>query len=126
VSRGKRTDVARYEGIASLPGVASTGWVPGVGMPMGAFGPMGGGAEPPSQSLFQIIDDRMRGRWLYVFLLGILLAGVAATLGYMSAEPMYISNGTIEVQREVRFIYRKLDDLTGVTGDYDRFVATQV
>lgn len=123
MSRGKRTDVALYEGIGNLPGVAGTGWQPGVGMPGMGAGATSGAA--PSQSIFQLIDDRMRGRWMYAIILGAILAAVAATVGYMSAEPMFVSAGTIEIQREVRFIYHKLEDLTG-TSDYDRFVATQV
>lgn len=120
MARGKRSDVALYEGIASLPGVADSGWGPGFGMPMG--GPSG--PEAPHQSLWQMIDDRMRGRWPYALGIGAALAVVLGVIGYLSAEPMFISTGTIEIASEAKPILHRLED-QGIP-NYDRFVATQV
>lgn len=126
MSRGKRTDVALYEGIGSLPGVNATGWMPGVGMPMGQMGGMGGSDSggAPSQSLFAMIDDRMRGRWTYAIITGGGLAIILAIIGYLSAEPLYVSSGTIEVQAEIKPILSKLD--INEIPNYDRFANTQV
>src|SRR5438477_8454147 len=49
------------------------------------------------QSLWSIIDDRMRGRWKWAAMLGLVLAVTLALLGYDSAEPLYTSTGAIRI-----------------------------
>jgi Mrp family chromosome partitioning ATPase/uncharacterized protein involved in exopolysaccharide biosynthesis len=53
------------------------------------------------QSLWATIDDRLRGRWRWVCLAGLLLGAGLALAGWRSTVPMYQSTGVIRVSPRV-------------------------
>jgi len=53
-----------------------------------------------NQSLWELLDDRLRGRWTYMLIIGAVLAGILAFVGYRSDEPTFESEGVIRVVPE--------------------------
>ncbi|MEM7228440.1 MAG: AAA family ATPase [Planctomycetota bacterium] len=53
--------------------------------------------DPTGESLVSLIDDRLRGRWRYMFILGGGLALVLLLLGWRSTEPLYRSVANVQV-----------------------------
>src|SRR5687767_9711848 len=53
----------------------------------GGFGG-GFGGDEKSESLWALVDNRMRGRWKWATLIGLGLAAVLALIGLLTAVPM--------------------------------------
>jgi Mrp family chromosome partitioning ATPase/uncharacterized protein involved in exopolysaccharide biosynthesis len=91
------------------------------GMPYGAPGMA---MEPESgDSIFELINDRLSGRWLWMVLVAIVLGGALGAAGWMTSAPVYESVGAIEIQPKVRVVLAG-SDLTE-TDYFNQFVATQ-
>lgn len=62
-----------------------------------------GGVAPDSQqtqTMWQMLDDRLRGRWTFMLIIGAVLAGILAFVGYESTEASFESTGVIRVEAE--------------------------
>lgn len=112
--------------MGGMPGMM----MPGMGMPgMPGMAGMGGGAAGghKGESIWQLIDDRMRGRWRWAIVLGVLLAGALGVLGYLSAVPYYQSTAVVKITPNVPLVMGGAStELEPIRQNYSRFVATQV
>lgn len=93
---------------------------------MGVPGAPGYGPPPaePRESLWVMIDDRMRGRWRWAILVGVILSAALAAAGFMSAKPLFQSTGAIRISPEANVLLERIDEHS--VPYYDRFVATQL
>ncbi len=74
--------------------------------------------------LWNVVDDRLRGRWKWAILLGVVLGTLLAAAGYLSATVKYESTGLIRVAPRLSPILRDTPE-TGVMPLYSSFVQTQ-
>ncbi len=98
----------------------------GGGDPMALLsGGMGMGTSQPqqSQSLWEVLDDRLRGRWTYMLIIGVLLAGILGFIGFRSDQPTYKSEAVIRVVDEIKSIYGNTIDSNYIRPESER--ATQ-
>lgn len=58
------------------------------------------GPQQQSQSLWELLDDRLRGRWTYMLIIGTILAGILGVVGYRTTQPTFSSEGVIRVVPE--------------------------
>jgi Mrp family chromosome partitioning ATPase/uncharacterized protein involved in exopolysaccharide biosynthesis len=84
-----------------------------------------GGNARSQQSLLALLDDRLRGRWLWMLGVGGVLAIVFAILGYASTSPMYQSQGAIRVAPNLNPLINAIPE-TGQMPHYQSFMQTQV
>jgi polysaccharide biosynthesis transport protein len=93
--------------------------------PLPAFG---GAAESDAkqESLWKIIDDRMRGRWKYACMIGLGLAAVLGIGGYFSASPMFQGMGAIEIKPNPGVVVNETTERMDMRENYHSFVATQM
>ncbi len=97
---------------------------------MGIAPHMPGGFGLPTEgdvrgdSLWTVIDDRMRGRWHWAILLGILLSATLGLLGFKSAKPMYQSVGAIRISPQTPIVLSPAPEHR--KDHYPQFVATQI
>lgn len=76
------------------------------------------------ESLFAVIDDRLRGRWRLAILIGIILGTIAAACGYYLSRPKYESLGYIRIAPRISPLLRETEE-TGMMPHYTNFVQTQ-
>ncbi|MDY7109364.1 MAG: AAA family ATPase [Planctomycetota bacterium] len=76
------------------------------------------------QSLWSLIDDRLRGRWLWVSSVGIALALLFGLLGYHSTDPTYRSTGAIHIAPRLSHTLIPIEE-TGQLPHYSSFLVTQ-
>ncbi len=92
----------------------------------GAWGMDDAPAEPEAQqSLWNMVDGRLRGRWKWMVIAGVVLAVVFAGMGYTSTGPTYMSQGAIRVAPRLPQILDSIPE-TQQMPFYQPFVATQV
>ena len=86
---------------------------------------LSGGIAPQqqSQSLWELLDDRLRGRWTYMFVIGALLAGILAFVGWRTDQPAYKSEGVIRVKDAVITVYGEFAEHPSMRPESER--ATQ-
>ncbi len=83
----------------------------------------GAGAEPPTESLWRMVDDRLRGRWRWMVLIAAVLGTGLAVAGWRSTGPMYESLGVIRVTPTVPvFLPGQIEEPV----NFPMFVNTQV
>jgi len=80
--------------------------------------------ESDGEGLWRVVDDRLRGRWRLMFVLGAILAVIFAPIGYFLTQPLFESEGIIHVKPEMEVILRQIDE-TGELSLYPQFLATQ-
>jgi Mrp family chromosome partitioning ATPase/uncharacterized protein involved in exopolysaccharide biosynthesis len=98
---------------------------PGQGAPGGFPGFPGGDAgEKQGESLWRMVDDRLRGRWKWMVLIALVGALLLGGLGYKSAVPLYVSQGAIEVTPKAQSIRGPIEE--SVIPNYAPFRDTQV
>ena len=92
-----------------------------------AMGGWSGAASAPAsqQSLWALIDDRLRGRWKWMLLVGAVLAVVFGVVGYRSTGPTYLSRGSIRIAPCLPQILESIPETRQIPF-YQSFVATQV
>lgn len=119
------TDLSLYEAIPNLDRAA-----PPLGAGLGFAGPapFGSGSDSGQQneSLWKMIDDRLRGRWKRAILLGLTLGAILGVLGYLTASPMYQSVGVVRIAASTPVLVQPTIETTDRRAQYDKFVATQV
>ena len=91
-------------------------------MPPSPFGGFDDGK--PEASIWEMVDDRMRGRWRMAIVIGMLLAAGLATAGFFSAEPVYRSMGAVRVIEQAPVLLHDLSEHR--PHNPDRFRLTQV
>jgi Mrp family chromosome partitioning ATPase/capsular polysaccharide biosynthesis protein len=116
---GPRSDLARHELSAARRVQPAHAMMQAPSSPFGGFDD-----GQPDASIWEMVDDRMRGRWRTAIVVGALLAGALATAGYFSAEPVYRSMGAVRVSDQVPVLLHETDLHT--QHNPDRFRATQV
>lgn len=77
------------------------------------------------QSMWALIDDRLRGRWIWVLSVGAALALLFALIGYHSAAPTYQSRGAIHVAPRLSHTLIPIEE-TGQLPHYNSFLVTQM
>src|SRR5262245_59682981 len=113
----------------SIPSMGRGGFgPPDAGDFPGAFPGAGAGADSHQhgQSLWSLIDDRMRGRWKWAILLALGLGLVLGVLGYFTGKPMFESVGVVRISTQPGIVATATPELDGFTKNYDRNVATQM
>ncbi len=103
----KETEIALYDG------QVATGYSPPVT-----------GAPEQSESLFQLVDDRLRGRWLWATILAVILGIGLGTAGYLSTHPIFRSDGAIRITPRIPVILGETPEHR-VTF-FSQFIATQI
>lgn len=98
------------------------------------YGPGAHGGDPfgspygqqghKNESLWKVIDDRLRGRWKWMIVCGLLLAVKFGIIGYMSTVPRFRSTAIVQVETQLPVIIKGIDDMN--PWDTNRYVATQV
>lgn len=79
--------------------------------------------EPPSPLRKGLMI--MRGRWLWAIGLGVVLAAIGGTAGYLSMKPIYRSQGVIDVQPNLpRVLYR--NEVNEMMPMFEGFIRRQV
>lgn len=81
--------------------------------------------ETQQKSLWAIVDDRLRGRWLWMILVGALLAGGLAAYGWRSTVPLFQSEAAIRIAPRLPHTLTEIDEV-GNMPHYTTFVQTQV
>jgi len=117
----RSNDLSLYEAIPNL-NRAVPGFAPGG---PGPFGP-GSDSDQQNESLWKLIDDRLRGRWKWATLLGLGLGAILAVLGYFTAAPMYQSMGVVRILSSTPVLVEPTIETTDRKIKYDTFVATQI
>jgi Mrp family chromosome partitioning ATPase/uncharacterized protein involved in exopolysaccharide biosynthesis len=81
--------------------------------PSMALGPSGGfgGDSARGESLWSLIDDRLRGRWRWAVLLGVVLATLLGIAGYRSTEPRYESVGMVQMISKINPVLESIPEL---------------
>src|SRR4029453_8993635 len=93
-------------------------------MPAGFPGAMDSGQH--GQSLWSLIDDRMRGRGKWAILLGLGLSLVLGGLGYFTGPTMFESVGLVRISPQPGIVETVTPEIDSYTKNYDRNVATQM
>ena len=70
-----------------------------------------GGESFRGESLWSLIDDRLRGRWRWAALLGIALAALLGVAGYKSTEPRYESVGMVQMISKINPVLENIPEL---------------
>jgi Mrp family chromosome partitioning ATPase len=76
-------------------------------------------------SLWSVIDDRLRGRWLIASVIGVVLAAMLGAAGYLSAKPTYDSVAYIRIAPWISPVLRQIEE-TGMMPLYQSFMQTHV
>jgi len=84
----------------------------------GAGGSEGGGNP------WELLNDRLRGRWKFVLPLALVLGIVASVIGYTIAPVKYVSRGHVVITPKLKPIVKEIPE-TEPLAFYDDFVATQ-
>ncbi|MCA9291667.1 MAG: AAA family ATPase [Phycisphaerales bacterium] len=77
------------------------------------------------ESLWVVVDDRLRGRWRRMIIVGLVLAAALAFGGFASTVPSYRSTGAIHVAPRLPVTLTPIPE-TGELDHFVSFVATQV
>jgi succinoglycan biosynthesis transport protein ExoP len=77
------------------------------------------------QSIWSLIDDRLRGRWIWVCAVGAVLAVLFGLIGYHSTAPTYQSKGAIHVAPRLSHTLIPIEE-TGQLPHYNSFLVTQM
>ena len=77
-----------------------------------------------NQNLWSLLDDRLRGRWLYSFLLGFILAGGCGAAGYFLTTPKFESSAMIRVVPRLSPILSETPE-TAPIYNYTMYMQTQ-
>jgi Mrp family chromosome partitioning ATPase/uncharacterized protein involved in exopolysaccharide biosynthesis len=80
--------------------------------------------EPAGQSLWSLVDDRLRGRWKWAILTALLLAPAFGYAGWESTVPQFESVGVIRVASTVPITFEGIPE--GEVGNFTMFLNTQV
>lgn len=113
------SELARYESRSARRIGPASAITP---LPPSPFGGFDDGK--PEASIWEMVDDRMRGRWRWAIVLGLLLGGALAVAGYFSAEPVFRSVGAIRVIEQAPVLLHDLPEHRQPNAD--RFRSTQV
>ena len=118
----RRSDLALYD---TIPNLGRGGFGPeGLGMPAEFSG--AAASDHHSQSLWSLIDDRMRGRWKWAILIGLALSLILGVLGYFTGKPMFESVGLVRISPQPGIVETVTPEIDSYTKNYDRNVATQM
>ncbi len=79
----------------------------------------------PSANPMTFVNDRLRGRWKWVVLLGFILSGGLAALGYFFAPVRYASNGVVYVEPTPDIILHDIPETAAMTTRAEQYIATQ-
>ncbi len=81
-------------------------------------------AEEASVSIWKLVNDRLRGRWRPMIIIGVVLGFGMAAAGYLSTFPIYKSTGTIRVAPRLPVTLAEIPE-TGQLDHFSAFMATQ-
>jgi Mrp family chromosome partitioning ATPase/Skp family chaperone for outer membrane proteins len=87
--------------------------------------PWGQSQAPTGQSLWRLVDDRLRGRWRHMFLVGLLLSVGLGIAGFKSTVPVYRSVGAVRVTQYIIPTLAASPETRDMPG-FQRFLETQV
>ena len=85
-----------------------------------------GEPEQRSESIWKLVDDRMRGRWKRALIIGLSLALVLGILGFALTEPMYEGRGAILIKPNATVAIYNTPENEELQRYYESFRATQV
>jgi Mrp family chromosome partitioning ATPase/uncharacterized protein involved in exopolysaccharide biosynthesis len=80
--------------------------------------------DPSGDSLMALIDDRLRGRWKYMIILGAILAVAFTLLGWRSTMPLFRSVANVQVITDGTWVLDPIADV--VKRDTGKFKTTQM
>ena len=80
--------------------------------------------DPSGASLWSLVDDRLRGRWILAIVIAFVLAMILGPAGYLSTDPIYQSTGLIRIAPTIDPILRETPETRPIRF-YTVFVRTQ-
>ncbi|NQX90430.1 MAG: hypothetical protein HRT77_17455, partial [Halioglobus sp.] len=83
------------------------------------------GNSSGGSSLWEMVDDRLRGRWRLMFIVGAVLAVACMAYGWMSGKIRYQSEGSIRIIPTLPHLIKKTDE-TRAMPHFEMFRTTQV
>ena len=105
----RESDIALYEAPAGLPFAGTDAAVAN---------------EKQGESLFDLVNDRLSGRWLWMIVTALALGLILALAGYFSAQPIYRSDGAIRITPRLPVILGETPEHR--VDFFSQFVTTQV